>query len=141
MLATLNQKEQSKVKRSLKAMMYADNREEALIERKEFESDFRHNPKAVKSVVGNWEWLVAPNKPVCLSRSLQLDDGSEFYAEFNNGATGEPSASLSTHLKAPNLAVPSNDLTETSLRSSTNSRNALDGQYPKSTAHLVGASL
>jgi len=51
-------------------MMYADNREEALIERKEFESDFRHNPKAVKSVVGNWEWLVAPYKPVCLSSAV-----------------------------------------------------------------------
>ncbi len=38
-------------------MMYAESREEALKERKKFEQAFRHNPKAVKTVVENWERL------------------------------------------------------------------------------------
>jgi putative transposase len=38
-------------------MMYAESREQALKERKKFELAFRHNPKAVKTVVENWERL------------------------------------------------------------------------------------
>jgi hypothetical protein len=38
-------------------MMYADSREQALKERKKFEHAFGHNPKAVKTVVENWERL------------------------------------------------------------------------------------
>jgi hypothetical protein len=33
-------------------------REQALKERKKFEQEFRHNPKAVKTVVENWERLI-----------------------------------------------------------------------------------
>src|SRR6187401_127704 len=49
--------EQSQAKNHLTTMMYADNRQEALKERKKFEQAFRHNPKAVKTVVENWERL------------------------------------------------------------------------------------
>jgi transposase-like protein len=38
-------------------MMYADSRQEAVKERKKFEQAFRHNSKAVKTVVENWERL------------------------------------------------------------------------------------
>ena len=41
----------------LNAMMYADSREQALKERKKFEHAFSHNPRAVKTVVENWEKL------------------------------------------------------------------------------------
>ena len=37
--------------------MYAASRQEASKERKKFEQAFRHNPKAVKTVVENWERL------------------------------------------------------------------------------------
>jgi transposase-like protein len=37
--------------------VYAESRQEALKERKKFEQAFRHNPKAVKTVVENWERL------------------------------------------------------------------------------------
>jgi len=37
--------------------MYAESRQEALKERKKFQQAFRHNPKAVKTVVENWERL------------------------------------------------------------------------------------
>ena len=37
--------------------MYAESRPEALKERKKFEQAFRHNLKAVKTVVDNWERL------------------------------------------------------------------------------------
>ena len=37
--------------------MYADSRQDALRERKKLEQAFRHNPKAVKTVVENWERL------------------------------------------------------------------------------------
>jgi putative transposase len=53
----VSKKEQVEVKKHLNAMMYADSRQEALKERKKFEQAFRHNPKAVKTVVENWERL------------------------------------------------------------------------------------
>lgn len=55
----VSKKEQVEVKRYLTAMMYAESREEALKERKKFEQAFRHNPKAVKTVVENWDRLTA----------------------------------------------------------------------------------
>ena len=48
----VSKKEQLEVKRHLSAMMCAESREEALEERKKFEQAFRHNLKAVKTVVG-----------------------------------------------------------------------------------------
>jgi transposase-like protein len=56
-LDAVSQKEQSQAKKHLTSMMYAQSREEALKERKKFEQSFRHNPKAVKTVVENWERL------------------------------------------------------------------------------------
>ena len=53
----VSKKEQVEVKKHLNAMMYADSRQEALKERKKFEQAFRHNPRAVKTVVENWERL------------------------------------------------------------------------------------
>jgi transposase-like protein len=53
----VSQKEQSAVKQQVNAMMYADSRAQALVERKKFEQALRHNPKAVKTVVDNWERL------------------------------------------------------------------------------------
>ena len=53
----VSKKEQVEVKRHLTTMMYAESRQQALKERKKFEQDFRHNPKAVKTVVENWERL------------------------------------------------------------------------------------
>jgi putative transposase len=53
----VNHKEQAEVRKLLTAMMYAESREQALKERKIFEQAFRHNPKAVKTVVENWERL------------------------------------------------------------------------------------
>ena len=53
----VSKKEQTEVKKHLNAMMYADSREQALKERKKFEHAFSHNPKAVKTVVENWEKL------------------------------------------------------------------------------------
>jgi len=53
----VSHKEQADVRKLLTAMMYAESREEALKERKIFEQAFRHNPKAVKTVVENWERL------------------------------------------------------------------------------------
>lgn len=53
----VSKKEQVEVKRNLNAMMYAESRQEALQERKKFEQAFRHNAKAVKTVVENWERL------------------------------------------------------------------------------------
>lgn len=53
----VSKKEQVQVKRHLTAMMYAESRQKALKERKKFEQAFRHNPKAVKTVVENWERL------------------------------------------------------------------------------------
>jgi putative transposase len=43
--------------RKLNAVMDPESRQEALKERKKFEQAFRHNPKAVKTVVENWERL------------------------------------------------------------------------------------
>ena len=54
---TVSHKEQAEVRKHLTAMMYAESREHALKERKKFEQTFRHNPKAVKTVVENWERL------------------------------------------------------------------------------------
>ena len=56
-LDALSKKEHTKAKRHLNAMMYADSRDQALKERKRFEEAFRHNPKAVRSVVENWDRL------------------------------------------------------------------------------------
>lgn len=53
----VSQKEQTEVKKHLNTMMYADSRAQALAERKKFEHAFRHNPKAIKTVVDNWERL------------------------------------------------------------------------------------
>ncbi len=53
----VSKKEQVQVKQHLTAMMYGESRQEALKERKIFEQAFRHNPKAVKTVVENWERL------------------------------------------------------------------------------------
>ena len=53
----VSKKEQARAKGHLTAMMYAESRQEALKERKKFEQAFRHNPKAVKTVVDNWERL------------------------------------------------------------------------------------
>ena len=53
----VSKKEQAQVKNYLNAMMYADSRQEAVKERKKFEQAFRHNSKAVKTVVENWERL------------------------------------------------------------------------------------
>jgi len=55
----VSKKEQVQAKRHLNAMMYAESRQQALQERKKFEQSFRHNPKAVKTVVENWERLTA----------------------------------------------------------------------------------
>lgn len=53
----VSNKEQSQAKNHLRTMMYAESREQALKERKKFEQAFRHNPKAVKTVVDHWERL------------------------------------------------------------------------------------
>jgi putative transposase len=53
----VSHKEQVEVRKHLTAMMYADSRQQALKERKKFEQAFRHNSKAVKTVVENWERL------------------------------------------------------------------------------------
>ena len=53
----VSHKEQVEVRKHLIAMMYAESREQALKERKIFEQVFRHNPKAVKTVVENWARL------------------------------------------------------------------------------------
>jgi putative transposase len=53
----VSRKEQAQAKRHLNAMMYAESRQKALQERKKFEQAFRHNPKAVRSVVENWDRL------------------------------------------------------------------------------------
>lgn len=58
-LDAVSKKEQAQAKRHLNAMMYAESRQEALEERKKFEQAFRHNPKAVKTVVENWDRLTA----------------------------------------------------------------------------------
>jgi putative transposase len=54
----VSKKEQVQVKGHLSVMMYAESRQEALKERKKFEQAFRHNSKAVKTVVENWERLM-----------------------------------------------------------------------------------
>jgi len=56
-LDAVSKKEHAKAKRYLSAMMYADSQDQALRERKRFEETFRHNPKAVRSVVENWDRL------------------------------------------------------------------------------------
>ena len=55
----VSKKEQVQAKGHLTAMMYAESRQEALKERKQFEQAFRHNPKAIKTVVENWERLTS----------------------------------------------------------------------------------
>jgi transposase-like protein len=56
-LDAVSKREQAQVKQHLNAMMYAESRSQALQERKKFEQAFRHNPKAVKTVVENWQRL------------------------------------------------------------------------------------
>jgi transposase-like protein len=53
----VSKKEQVQAKSHLNAMMYAESRQQALKERKKFEQAFRHNPKAAKTVVENWDRL------------------------------------------------------------------------------------
>ena len=53
----VSKKEQAQAKRHLTAMMYAESRQQALQERKKFEQAFCHNPKAVRTVVENWDRL------------------------------------------------------------------------------------
>jgi putative transposase len=53
----VSKKEQVQAKSHLNAMMYAESRQQALKERKKFEQAFGHNPKAVKTVVENWDRL------------------------------------------------------------------------------------
>jgi transposase-like protein len=53
----VSHKEQSPAWDHLRAMMYAESREQALKERHKFEQAFRHNPKAVKTVVNHWDRL------------------------------------------------------------------------------------
>src|SRR5437016_3112398 len=55
----VSKKEQVQAKGHLTAMMYAESRQEALKEREKFEQAFRHNPKAIKTVVENWERLTS----------------------------------------------------------------------------------
>ena len=55
----VSHKQQAEVKKHLNAMMYAESRAQALVERKKFEQVFGHNPKAVKTVVDNWERLTS----------------------------------------------------------------------------------
>ncbi len=56
-IASLSKRDQAQVKPYLNAMMYAESREEAMKERKRFESAFGKNSKAVESVARNWERL------------------------------------------------------------------------------------
>jgi transposase-like protein len=56
-LDAVSKREQGQVKQHLNAMMYAESRSQASQERKKFEQAFRHNPKAVKTVVENWDRL------------------------------------------------------------------------------------
>jgi transposase-like protein len=56
-LDAVSKREQAQVKQHLNAMMYAESRSQAVQERKKFEQAFRHNPKAVKTVVENWDRL------------------------------------------------------------------------------------
>jgi len=56
-IASLSKRDQAQVKPYLNAMMYAESREEAMKERKRFESAFGPSSKAVQSVVRNWERL------------------------------------------------------------------------------------
>jgi putative transposase len=56
-LDAVSKREQVQVRDHLNAMMYAESRLQALQERKKFEQAFGHNPKAVKTVVANWERL------------------------------------------------------------------------------------
>lgn len=58
-LDSVSKKEQPQAKQHLRAMMYADSRADAVKARKKFEAAFQHNPKAVRSVVDNWERLTA----------------------------------------------------------------------------------
>ena len=53
----VSHKEQSPAKDHLRALMYVESREQALKERHKFEQAFRHNPKAVKTVVNHWDRL------------------------------------------------------------------------------------
>jgi putative transposase len=56
-LDALPKREQAAVKPHLTAMMYAESRSKACEARKQFEQAFRHQPKAVKTVVDHWDRL------------------------------------------------------------------------------------
>jgi transposase-like protein len=56
-LDALPKREQAVVKPYLTAMMYADSRSKACEARKQFEHAFRHQPKAIKTVVDHWDRL------------------------------------------------------------------------------------
>ena len=56
-LDALPKREQAAVKPHLTAMMYAESRSQACAARKQFEQAFRHQPKAIKTVVDHWDRL------------------------------------------------------------------------------------
>jgi len=58
-LDAVSKKEQPQAKQHLRNMMYAESRDAALKARKKFEAAFQHDPKAVRSVVDNWDRLTA----------------------------------------------------------------------------------
>jgi hypothetical protein len=70
--------------RKLNAVMYPESRQEALKERKKFEQAFRHNPKAVKTVLVYVarEWAKVSVKEI--SRRLHRDPSiiSRLYAAY-----------------------------------------------------------
>ncbi|MFQ5870202.1 MAG: IS256 family transposase [Candidatus Zixiibacteriota bacterium] len=58
-LDAVNKRDQPKARSHLRAMMYAESREEALKERNRFERTFGEKSKTVQSVVHNWGRLTA----------------------------------------------------------------------------------
>lgn len=58
-LDALPKREQAAVKPHLTAMMYAESRSKASEARKQFEHAFRHQPKAIKTVVDHWDRLTS----------------------------------------------------------------------------------
>jgi putative transposase len=58
-LDALPKREQAAVKPYLTAMMYAESRSKACGARQQFEQAFRHQPKAIKTVVDHWDRLTS----------------------------------------------------------------------------------
>lgn len=58
-LDALPKREQAAVKPYLTAMMYAESRSQACEARKQFEQAFRHQAKAIKTVVEHWDRLTS----------------------------------------------------------------------------------